>query len=134
MAGGGAFPPFVAVEPLVLPVVAEVGLLLSAAWWEPLPLLAPLELAFAKPVGLGADEGAEEGAEGPPGPVGACGGGGGDCVPEFGATTPAARISANDCDCVSVPCTVADACDLWEDWDARVALTSDAILDTAESL
>jgi len=57
-----------------------------------------------------------------------CGGAAG-CAPESGAAVLASRIAANDC--VSVPCTVTDACDRCEDWHARVALTSDAILDTA---
>jgi hypothetical protein len=134
VAGGGVFPPFVAAEALVSPLVAEVGLLLlPAGCWEPLPPFAPLELAFALPLASAADEEAEDGAEGPLGAAEACGGvGGGDCAPESGAAVLASRISANDC--VSVPCTIADAWDRWEAWDARVALTSDAILDTAESL
>ncbi len=121
--------PFGAVEPLLLPSVAEAEFPLVAGCCEPLPLFAPPELVPAEPaasdVGVGAGEGAGDAAAG-------AGGGGGCCVPGSDAAALASRMAANDC--VSVPCTVAGICDLCEDWDARVALTSDAILDTAESL
>ncbi len=120
--------PFGAVEPLLVPLVAEVELPPVAGCSELLPLFAPPAFASAELLASAVDAGAGEGVVGA-----AAGAGGGDCcVPGSDAAALASRIAANDC--VSVPCAVADICDLWEDWDARVALTSDAILDTAESL
>lgn len=99
-----------------LPVVAATGLLPSV----------PVELALVEPAALVVDGG----AGGPFGPGGACvvvvG-----CAVGSGVAVLASSRAANDC--VSVPCAAADDCDHWEAWEARVALTSDAILDTARA-
>jgi len=99
---------------LPLPVAAATELLPSV----------PVELALVEPAALAVDGGA-----GPFGPGGACVVVVVDCPVTSGAAVLASSRAANDC--VSVPCAAADDCDHWEAWEARVALTSDVILDTA---